>query len=214
MDESRSASSVNAVDHAMMEGCIALAMRAVDFGEYPYAALICRDDKVVCERFNAVTQDRDVTHHAEVVAISEAQQRLRSLSLEDCTIYVNAEPCAFCCYAMRESRIGRVVYAMQAPLTGGVTRWNILADTKLSDRLPEVFARPPEIVPGFMREEAETAMAHRAPVVWHFMHTRNIFGGPLPTEILARLAAPHSNGPWQRIMSFLRRRFFDRFGRK
>lgn len=80
MDESRSASSVNAVDHAMMERCIALAMRAVDFGEYPYAALICRDDKVVCERFNAVTQDRDVTHHAEVVAISEAQHRLRSLS--------------------------------------------------------------------------------------------------------------------------------------
>jgi tRNA(adenine34) deaminase len=214
MDESRSAPPVNALDHAMMERCIALAMRAVDFGEYPYAAVICRDGEMVCERFNAVTQDRDVTHHAEVVAISEAQRRLRSLSLEDCTIYVNAEPCAFCCYAMRESRIGRVVYAIQAPLTGGVTRWNILADTKLSDALPEVFAPPPEIVPGFMREEAEAAIAHRAPLVWQIIRTRNIFGGPLPAEILTRVAVPRSNGPWQRVMSFLRRRLFDEFGRK
>jgi tRNA(adenine34) deaminase len=214
MEGNRVEPATGAVDHAMMQRCITLAMRAVDFGEYPYAAVICRNGEVVCERFNAVTQDRDVTHHAEVVAISEAQRRLRSLSLEDCTIYINAEPCAFCCYAMRESRIGRVVYAMQAPLTGGVTRWNILADTKLSDTLPEVFAPPPEIVPGFMREEAEAAIAHRAPLAWQFIRSRNVFGGPLPAEILARVSVPHRDGPGQRIMSFLRRRFFDEFGRK
>ena len=56
---------------------------------------------------------------------------------------------------MRETQIGRVVFGVPAPLTGGMTRWNILADTKLSDILPEVFAPPPEIVPGFMREQIE-----------------------------------------------------------
>jgi len=41
-----------------------------------------------------------------VVAISEAQKKLGTVSLDDCTIYVSAESCAYCCYAMRESRIG------------------------------------------------------------------------------------------------------------
>ena len=62
---------------------------------------------------------------------------------------------------MRESRIGRVVFGVPAPLTGGVSRWNILGDTELSDKLPEVFAPPPEIVPGFMREQIEAALARK-----------------------------------------------------
>jgi hypothetical protein len=37
---------------------------------------------------------------------------------------------------------GRVVFGVPASLTGGVTRWNILTDTKLSDTVPEVFAPP------------------------------------------------------------------------
>jgi tRNA(adenine34) deaminase len=77
-----------------------------------------------------------------MIAISEALLRLNRVSLEDCTIYANAEPYALCCYALRETRIGRVVFGVPAPLTGGVTRWNILTDTKLSDTVPEVFAPP------------------------------------------------------------------------
>jgi tRNA(adenine34) deaminase len=204
----------DSADRAMMQRCIALANRGADFGEYPYAAVICRGNEIVCESMNAVRRDQDVTHHAEVVALSGALHRLKRASLEDCTIYVNAEPCAFCCYAMRECRIGRVVYGMQAPLTGGVTRWNILADTKLSETLPEVFAPPPEIVPGFMREEAEAAIAQKSPVTWEFIRARNIFGGPLPAEVLGRVSLPPRTGLRQKLMSFLRRRFFDKFGRE
>jgi tRNA(Arg) A34 adenosine deaminase TadA len=119
----------------MMERCIALAMRAMDLGEYPYAAVICREGMVICESTSSAAHEHDVTHHAEVVAISEALRRLNRVSLEDCTIYANAEPCALCSYAMRE-RIGRVVFGVPAPLTGGVTRWNILTDIKLSDTVP------------------------------------------------------------------------------
>ena len=150
--------TIDAVDRAMMERCIALAMRAMDLGEYPYAAVICREGMVICESTSSAAHEHNVTHHAEVVAISEVLRRLNRVSLEDCTIYANAEPCALCCYAMRETRIGRVVFGVPAPLTGGVTRWNILTDTKLSNVLPEVFAPPPEIVPGFMREEIESAI--------------------------------------------------------
>jgi tRNA(adenine34) deaminase len=161
-----SKSTADALDRAMMERCIALAIQAVDVGEYPYAAVICRDGELISEGINSARQDRDVTHHAEIVVMKQALRRLNRVSLEDCTIYTNAEPCALCSYAMRETRIGRVVFGVPAPLTGGLSRWNILADVELSNTLPEVFAPPPEIVPGFMHEQVEAAMARRTPITW------------------------------------------------
>jgi tRNA(adenine34) deaminase len=101
----------DAVDVTMMQRCLALAMEAADRGEQPYAAVVCRHGEIVCEAVNSVRYDRDVTRHAELVALSAAFRRLNRTSLDDCTIYSNAEPCALCCYAMRESRIGRVVTA-------------------------------------------------------------------------------------------------------
>jgi tRNA(adenine34) deaminase len=202
------------VDSRMMQRCLALAMEAADRGEQPYAAVICRDGQFVCEAINSVRYDRDVTRHAELAALSDAFRRLNRTSLEDCTIYSNAEPCALCCYAMRECRIGRVVYAVPAPLTGGVSRWAILSDDELSDRLPEVFAPAPEIVPGFMREEAERALARRAPLAWRFLSGRNIFGGPLPASVLAAAAKHRRASVTDRAMAFLRRHLFDRFGRR
>jgi tRNA(adenine34) deaminase len=203
-----------ALDTALMQRCIALAMKAADRGEYPYAAIVCCAGEIVCESMNSVRQDRDASHHAELVAITEAYRRLNRISLEDCTLYANAEPCALCSYAIRESRIGRVVYGLPAPLTGGMSRWHILDDGELSKRLPEVFAPPPEIVAGFMAEEIEAAIASRYPIAWEFIRARNMFGGPLPSHIIQAPEMARNKGLRDRLMSLLRRRFFDYFGRK
>ena len=202
------------IDTVMMARCLALAMEAADKGEYPYAAVISRAGQFVCEAIDSVKQDRDVTHHAELMAISKAFAALKRVSLEECTIYSNAEPCALCCYAMRESRIGRVVFGVPAPLTGGVSRWNILGDTGLSDTLPEVFAPPPEIVPGFMREQIEAAIARRNPLIWDVIRHRNIFGGPLPPHVLTGTTPRRKKSAYDLVMSFLRRYVFDYFGRR
>ena len=100
------------VDARMMRRCIALSVESGREGEYPYGVVIVRDGAPVTESTNRVSRERDVTRHAEVVAISAAQKALGTVSLDDCTIYVSAEPCAYCCYAIRESRIGRVVYGL------------------------------------------------------------------------------------------------------
>jgi len=150
-----------------------------------------------------------VTRHAEVVAISQAQKSLGTVSLGDCTIYVSAEPCAYCCYAIRESRIGRVVYALRSPHMGGVSKWPVLTDDDLSDTIPEVFAPPPEIVAGFMAREAEEALLKWNPIVWGSVKARGIFvTGPLA---VTRPARPPGFG--ERALAFLRRHVFDRFGR-
>jgi tRNA(adenine34) deaminase len=191
----------------MMQRAIALSVTSGDAGEYPYGVVICNAGVVVAESINRVAHDKDVTRHAEVVAISAAQKALATVSLDDCTIYVSAEPCAYCCYAIRESRIGRVVYGLSSPHMGGVSKWPVLTDKDISDTMPEVFAAPPQIVAGFMAAEAERAILNAHPVIAGAMKARGLFVVDPQTEVGATRARGWS------VMGFLRRAVFDRFGR-
>ena len=197
------------VDRQMMRRSIGLATEAAKHGEYPFGAVIARRDIIVAEATNRIVRDGDVTRHAEMVAISEAQKALGSTSLDDCTIYSNAEPCALCSFAIRESRISRVVYGISSPVMGGESRWNILTDGQLSGAIPEVFAPPPGVLHNFLCEEADGAIRRAAPVMWAFTRSRNIFtAGPHEREIL------NSRGRTaDALMRFLRTELFDRFGR-
>ena len=197
-------------DRATMQRCIALSVQSGEAGEYPYGVVIVRDGKPVTEQINRVAQERDVTRHAEVVAISAAQKALGTVSLDDCAIYVSAEPCAYCCYAIRESRIGRVVYALSSPHMGGVSKWPVLTDRDISDTMPDVFADPPAIVGGFMAQEAEEALLRWNPVIAGAMKARGLFVVAPQAHIgVTRAERPlHS-----RLMGLLRRAVFDRFGR-
>src|SRR3954471_4356537 len=195
-------------DAEMMRRAIALAVRSGQEGEYPYGVVICRGGDVVAESINRVAHERDVTRHAEVVAISVAQKKLESVSLDDCSIYVSAEPCAYCSYAIRESRIGRVVYGLTSPHMGGVSKWPVLTDRDISDAMPEVFAAPPEILAGFMAKEAEEALLKTSPVVGQAMKARGLF-----VARQALVEATRSRTVRERFMGVLRRTVFDRFGR-
>jgi tRNA(adenine34) deaminase len=201
------------LDREMMARSIALAREAGSAGEYPYGADIARNGQVVAAAPNRVTRDGDVTRHAEVVAISAAQKALGSVSLDDCTLYANAEPCVFCSYAIRESRIGRVVYALQSPHMGGRSKWDVLGDEDLSRRMPEVFTPPPEVVAGFMAREAEQALIAWNPLIAKFIKARGLFVSS-PEESAAASLPPRRNGALQRVMRFLRCNLFDRFGRR
>ena len=177
-----------------------------------------RKGKIVAETTNRVAQDRDVTRHAEMVAICMAQEALGSTDLSDCTIYANMEPCAFCSYAIRESRIAKVVFSMRSPVMGGASRWNILGDRVLSDTMPEVFAPPPVLLAEFLCEEGDAALRRSAPLVWSFMRARGLLATPSSHHAGGHhaQAAGQTRGfvrvvAW--IMRGLRRNFFDRFGR-
>jgi tRNA(adenine34) deaminase len=204
--------TVETRDHLMMTRCIELSKAASRAGEYPYAAVICRDDTIVAESTNKVVHDGDVTRHAELVAISQAQKALGTISLDDCEIYMNAEPCAFCSYAIRESRIRRVVYALSSPHMGGVSKWNVLGDTDLSRAIPEVFAPPPEIVSGYMAKKAEQALVECNSLVAGFIKQRGLIG--VAPEVTTAFKREQPTSLHRRVLQFLRRHFFDHFGRR
>jgi tRNA(adenine34) deaminase len=199
-------------DRRMMTHCIALSQQSGKAGEYPYGAIVCRDGAIVAESINRVTHDGDVTRHAEVVVISLAQKALRSVSLDDCEIFVNAEPCAFCCYAIRESRIRRVVFGLNSPHMGGVSKWNVLTDNDLNTAMPEVFSPPPEIVAGFMAKEAEQALMEWNPLIAELIKRRGLFGAA--PRVISPDGTHHPSSLRERMLRFLRRNFFDYFGRR
>jgi len=169
---------VDAFDAAMMERCIRLSEEAVRQGEYPFAAIICRDGEVLIEATNRVRRDQDVSRHAEIVALSEAQKLLGSSNFDGCTLYSNVEPCPMCAFMVRETRIRRVVFSLKSPIMGGYSRWDILSDRGLSSRMPELFGTCPEVTAGVLAQDAARVWRRWNLIAWNVIRLRGIFSSP------------------------------------
>ncbi|MGH6791058.1 MAG: nucleoside deaminase [Pseudolabrys sp.] len=177
------------VDTAMMERCIAFSASAIERGELPFSALVAEGARVVAETTNCVVQSADVTRHAELTAISEAQRVLGRKDLTGCTIYSNVEPCVMCSFPMRETRISRVIFAINSPMMGGFSKWNVLRDTEICDVMPEAFGPVPEVIVGLLREEAEQVWKKWNPVAWAVIKYRGCFDAGETAHDCERMAA-------------------------
>lgn len=79
-------------------------------GEIPVGAVIIKEDKIIAEAYNKKEAMKDVTVHAEILAIREAEQKLENWRLEDCTMYVTLEPCPMCAWAIIQARLKAVYF--------------------------------------------------------------------------------------------------------
>ena len=91
-----------------MKRAIELANKAN--GEIPVGALIIKDGEVIAETYNQKEITNDVTAHAEILAIREAEQKLGRWRLDDCEMYVTLEPCPMCAWAIVSARIKAVYF--------------------------------------------------------------------------------------------------------
>ncbi len=132
--------------------CIELAQEALDAGDHPFGSVIVRDGEVVVEGRNRVNAG-DVTNHAEVEAMRDAQRKPHTSDLSAYTIYSNCEPCPMCAFMIRELKLKEVVFALSSPDMGGYSRWNILQDEGLVKYAP-AFAAPPAVTTGVLEPEA------------------------------------------------------------
>ena len=165
----------HAHDIMIMRRCIELSRSAARQGELPFASILCRGGEVVAEVMNRAAADRDVTRHAELLAVSQAQRALGRRRLRRCTIYSNVEPCIMCSMPIRETGIRRVVFAIKSPVMGGFSRWNVLGDARLSRAMPFYFRRPPEVVAGLLAAEAEKVWREWRPLLWKAIVLRGCF---------------------------------------
>lgn len=162
----------------MMRRCIELSRGAIREGEYPFATVIAMDGKIIAEAINHQVRDGDVSRHAEVIALSQAQKVKSCKALRAATLYTNVEPCAMCSYCLRECQVGRVVYAIGSPVMGGDTKFNILQDDHMTDRLPQVFGVVPEVVSGLLHDEAAAVWREWNPAAWHMIERLGFMTDP------------------------------------
>jgi tRNA(adenine34) deaminase len=182
-----------------------LSEAAVNRGELPFGALICGGGEVIAEAANEVVRSTDVTQHAEIVAMSAAQRKIGSTDLSGLALYSTVEPCAMCSYAIRETRIGRVVFAIRSPMMGGLSKWNVLRDTQLSRAMPEIFGPVPEVIAGLSQREAEKVWRAWNPLMWAIIKHRGYLGGHAASAGCVHLhAIPQRLGLVRRLL--MRRR--------
>lgn len=93
-----------------MRKALAEAEAALAAGEVPIGAVIVSNDRIVARGHNLTETLSDVTAHAEMQAITSAENYFGGKYLADCTLYVTVEPCVMCAGAIGWAQIRRVVY--------------------------------------------------------------------------------------------------------
>lgn len=104
-------------DHYMYQA-LAEARRALAAGEIPIGAVVVLEGEIIGRGYNQTERLRDVTAHAEMLAITAATNRLGNKYLTHCTLYVTVEPCVMCAGASAWAQVGRLVFGAAEPRTG------------------------------------------------------------------------------------------------
>ncbi|MCK7553955.1 nucleoside deaminase [Chitinophaga sedimenti] len=105
--------------------CLELAKQAAAAGESPVGSVIVKDGAIIGEGTEQSRRLKDVTRHAEVVAVLDAVQHHGSC--EGATLYSNMEPCILCAYVIRHYRIAQVVFSNYCGELGGTAQpFNLL----------------------------------------------------------------------------------------
>lgn len=97
-------------DAHFMREALRLAERAFRAAEVPVGAVVVRDGRIIGRAFNQVELLKDATAHAEMLAITQAEEAVGDWRLTDCDLYVTKEPCAMCAGALVHVRMRRVVF--------------------------------------------------------------------------------------------------------
>ena len=107
-----------ASDEYYMKLALNEALDAYEADEVPVGAVVVLNDRVIARGHNLTETLKDVTAHAEMMAITAAANGLGAKYLKDCTLYVTLEPCVMCIGAIMHSQISRLVYGADDPKKG------------------------------------------------------------------------------------------------
>lgn len=133
--------SIHSDEHYMKQA-LKEAEKAYEDREIPVGAVVVCNNRIIARAHNQVERLNDVTAHAEVLAITAAQNHLGSRYLDQCTLYVTLEPCCMCAGALYWSQIAKVYFAARDEKRG----YQILN--------PEIIHPQTEVHTGILAEES------------------------------------------------------------
>ncbi len=122
-------------DAHFMGEALRQATKAYEAGEVPVGAVIVREGRIIARAFNQVELLKDATAHAEMLAVTQAEEVVGDWRLTDCTLYVTKEPCPMCAGAIVHTRLMRVVFGASDPKAGAAgSALNLLQFPTLNHR--------------------------------------------------------------------------------
>ncbi|MEM6915213.1 MAG: tRNA adenosine(34) deaminase TadA [Verrucomicrobiota bacterium] len=137
-----------ASDTFFMGQAMRQAQKAYLAEEVPVGAVIVQNGSIVARSHNQVETLRDATAHAEMLALTQAQESMGDWRLTDCDLYVTKEPCPMCAGAIVHCRIRRVIFGCSDPKGGAAGGFiNLLQQPTLNH-----FS---EVTPGVLEEDSK-----------------------------------------------------------
>ena len=78
--------------------------------DIPVGAVIVKGSDIVARFHNKKEEDKDITSHAEILALRESARIMGDWRLEDCDMYVTLEPCPMGGWAILQSRVKNLYF--------------------------------------------------------------------------------------------------------
>ncbi len=134
------------LDAAIEEGRIAFSE-----GEIPIGCVIVLDGEIIGCGHNRVEQLCDVSAHAEILAIRDAERKVGNWRLSGATAYITVEPCPMCAAALIFAGIEKIVFGAANKQYGALgTIWQFQNET--------AFRQHPLVKGGVMADKVEKIM--------------------------------------------------------
>lgn len=102
--------------------------------DVPIGCVIKHNGQIISLTHNKREENEDITAHAEILAIKEAQKILGTSRLHECELFVTLEPCPMCAWAIIQSGIKAVYlgsYNTQYGALGSVINLPKIANSKI-----------------------------------------------------------------------------------
>ena len=139
-------------DSEYMKLALSAAQEAAKKGEVPVGAVVVSAGEVVGTGYNCREGQQNPLGHAEIIAIQDAANRLRTWRLEHCDIYVTLEPCLMCTGAILQARFRRLVFGCLDSKAGAVeSLYRLCEDQRLNHQTP--------VTGGVLAQESATLLA-------------------------------------------------------
>jgi tRNA(adenine34) deaminase len=109
-------------DDELMAEALVEARKSLDVDEFPVGAVVVLEREVVVRAHWQGAAQRRLLDHAEMLALLEAERGgkvSRRKERQEATLYTTLEPCVLCMAAAMSFLLGRIVYALKAPVDGG-----------------------------------------------------------------------------------------------
>ena len=114
--------------------------------DIPVGAVVVQNGKILAIAHNEREKDNDISSHAEILAIRQAEKVLSNWRLDGCELYVTLEPCPMCGWAILQSRIKSVYFGSYDTNYGAFT-------SKID--LRHISTSKPNVYGGIMEEECD-----------------------------------------------------------